>query len=97
MGGPNSERIITPMPKSLVQAIDDFRFTNRVASRAKTIRDLIELGLKAAKEKPKVGGATVNGTLDRLASPMPSEDDAAANVRPARERHTKRPAKAQAR
>ncbi len=44
----NSERIITPMPKSLVQVIDDFRFTNRVASRAEAIRQLIALGLKAA-------------------------------------------------
>jgi metal-responsive CopG/Arc/MetJ family transcriptional regulator len=48
MDEPNSERIITPMPKSLVQVIDDFRFTNRVASRAEAIRQLIALGLKAA-------------------------------------------------
>ena len=48
MTEPNSERIITPMPKSLVQVIDDFRFTNRVASRAEAIRQLIALGLKAA-------------------------------------------------
>jgi metal-responsive CopG/Arc/MetJ family transcriptional regulator len=49
MSEPNSERIITPMPKSLVQAIDDFRFGNRVASRAEAIRQLIELGLKTAQ------------------------------------------------
>ena len=49
MDEPNSERIITPMPKSLVQAIDDFRFGNRVASRAETIRQLIELGLRVAQ------------------------------------------------
>jgi metal-responsive CopG/Arc/MetJ family transcriptional regulator len=53
MDEPNSERIITPMSKSLVQAIDDFRFGNRVASRAEAIRQLIERGLRAAKaEKP---------------------------------------------
>ena len=51
MDEPNSERIITPMPKPLVQAIDDFRFGNRVASRAEAIRQLIELGLKAAKSE----------------------------------------------
>ena len=45
----NSERIITPMPKSLVTAIDDFRFTNRIASRAEAIRRLIEAGLKAGQ------------------------------------------------
>ncbi|MGC8526154.1 hypothetical protein [Acidiphilium sp.] len=44
-----SERIITPMPKSLVQAIDDYRFSERMPSRAEAIRRLLELGLKAAK------------------------------------------------
>lgn len=49
MDEPNSERVITPMPKSLVAAVDDFRFSNRVPSRAEAIRRLIELGLEAAK------------------------------------------------
>lgn len=47
MDEPNSERIITPMSKSLVAAIDDFRFAQRVPSRAEAIRQLIEAGLKA--------------------------------------------------
>ena len=47
----NSERVITPMPPSLVTAIDDFRFANRVPSRAEAIRRLIELGLEAANRK----------------------------------------------
>jgi hypothetical protein len=47
----NSERVITPMPPSLVTAIDDFRFANRVPSRAEAIRRLIELGLEATKRK----------------------------------------------
>ena len=51
----NSERIITPMPKSLVEAIDDFRFSNRVASRSEAIRQLIALGLEAAKKREKRG------------------------------------------
>jgi metal-responsive CopG/Arc/MetJ family transcriptional regulator len=40
-------RIITPMPTQMVQAIDDYRFTARLASRAEAIRRLIEAGLKA--------------------------------------------------
>lgn len=54
-----------------VQAIDDWRFTNRVASRSEAIRRLIELGLEGAKEP-------------RLASAVPAEEgvfDAAKRVR----------------
>lgn len=51
----NSERIITPMSKSLVEAIDDFRFANRVASRSEAIRQLISMGLEAAKSQQKRG------------------------------------------
>ncbi|MCW4589619.1 ribbon-helix-helix domain-containing protein [Gluconacetobacter entanii] len=47
----NSERIITPMPKSLVQAIDDFRFSERMPSRAEAIRRLILLGLDAVHQE----------------------------------------------
>jgi len=43
----NSERIITPMPPSLVKAIDDYRFAHRIASRAEAIRQLIARGLDA--------------------------------------------------
>jgi metal-responsive CopG/Arc/MetJ family transcriptional regulator len=49
----NTERIITPMSKSLVEAIDDFRFSNRVASRSEAIRQLIAMGLEAAKKREK--------------------------------------------
>jgi hypothetical protein len=45
----NSERIITPMTKSLVAAIDDYRFANRLASRAEAVRTLIQRGLDAEK------------------------------------------------
>lgn len=47
---PNSERIITPISPSLLQAIDDYRFANRSPSRAHAIRRLIELGLNVARE-----------------------------------------------
>ena len=48
MDEPNSERIITPMPKSLVTAIDDYRFANRIESRAEAVRRLIQAGLGTA-------------------------------------------------
>lgn len=57
----NSERIITPMPPSLVRAIEDFRFAQRVQSRAEAIRRLIELGLQAAGDRARAS--------DKRASP----------------------------
>jgi metal-responsive CopG/Arc/MetJ family transcriptional regulator len=54
----NSERIITPMPPSLVKAIDDFRYEQRIPSRSEAVRRLIGLGLEAAGKPPrKVGKA----------------------------------------
>lgn len=41
----NSERVITPMPKSLVEKIDDYRFKERIPSRAGAIRQLVEKAL----------------------------------------------------
>jgi metal-responsive CopG/Arc/MetJ family transcriptional regulator len=53
MSEQNSERVITPMPPSLVRAIDDFRYKMRIPSRAEAIRQLIEAGLQVQKgEKP---------------------------------------------
>ncbi len=49
MSEQNSERIITPMPPSLMVAIDDYRFKNRHPSRSEAIRRLIELGLEASR------------------------------------------------
>jgi hypothetical protein len=45
-------RIITPIPSKLLERIDDYRFSQRLPSRAAAIRDLIEAGL-AVKEKRK--------------------------------------------
>lgn len=53
MADEKDPRIITPMPQVLVEAIDDYRFANRCASRSETIRRLIELGLDAAKQKER--------------------------------------------
>ncbi len=41
------------MPDELVQRIQDYRFENRIASEAEAIRRLIELGLDAAKKRPR--------------------------------------------
>ena len=46
-------RIITPIPRALLQAIDDYRFDQRLASRAEAIRQLIDLGLKAVEKDQK--------------------------------------------
>ena len=43
-------RIITPMPKALVAKIDDYRFQNRIPSRAEAIRRLVEAGLSASAD-----------------------------------------------
>lgn len=43
-------RVITPMPQSLLDQIDDYRFKHRVASRAEAIRQLIQKGLANAEE-----------------------------------------------
>jgi hypothetical protein len=45
---PNPERIAIPMPPDLINRIDEYRWRNRLPSRAAAIRQLIEAGL--AKE-----------------------------------------------
>jgi len=45
-------KIILVMDDDLIRRIDDFRFDNRAPSRSEAIRQLIELGLKAAKKSP---------------------------------------------
>jgi metal-responsive CopG/Arc/MetJ family transcriptional regulator len=47
MAEPQDTRIITPMPSSLVAKIDDYRFRERLPSRAAAIRTLVEKGLNA--------------------------------------------------
>jgi metal-responsive CopG/Arc/MetJ family transcriptional regulator len=42
-------RIIIPIPPKLLQQIDDFRWQNRIPSRAEAIRLLVKEGLKAKK------------------------------------------------
>lgn len=45
-------RVITPIPQTLLDQIDDYRFQQRVPSRAEAIRQLIVAGLEAIKTKP---------------------------------------------
>lgn len=42
-------RIIIPMPKKLVAQIDDYRWANRIPSRAEAIRQLVRKGLRSPK------------------------------------------------
>ena len=48
---PQPERIAIPMPPDLIKTIDDYRWANRLPSRAAAIRQLIEIGL--ANPEPK--------------------------------------------
>lgn len=49
----SDDRIVTPMPRQLVERIDDFRFSRRLHSRAEAIRQLIEAGLKNPPSQAK--------------------------------------------
>ena len=42
-------RVIIPIPPKLLQQIDDYRWANRIHSRAEAIRLLVKEGLKAKK------------------------------------------------
>ena len=42
-------RVIIPMPDELLNRIEDYRFANRIPSRAETVRQLLEIAL-ATKE-----------------------------------------------
>jgi hypothetical protein len=46
-----SERATTMMTPSELRAVDDWSFQNRVRSRGKAVRRLIELGLDAAGQQ----------------------------------------------
>jgi hypothetical protein len=51
-----SERVTTMMTPAEVKAVDDWSFAHRIRSRGEAIRQLIQLGLEAAKRsgaKPK--------------------------------------------
>ena len=41
-------RVIVPIPKELIKQIDEYRWANRIPSRAEAIRQLVKLGLQHA-------------------------------------------------
>jgi metal-responsive CopG/Arc/MetJ family transcriptional regulator len=45
----NMTRKLVSLPHTMVQAIDDFRFQERIRTESEAIRRLIELGLATAK------------------------------------------------
>ena len=47
---PEEPRVIVPMPKDLIAQIDEYRWANRLPSRAEAIRQLVKEGLRAAKK-----------------------------------------------
>jgi hypothetical protein len=53
MNEPSSERIVTPMPNSLVNAIDDYRYSARIPSHAEAIRQLRDAALKAPWQRKR--------------------------------------------
>jgi metal-responsive CopG/Arc/MetJ family transcriptional regulator len=45
------ERVAIPMPAELIAQIDDYRWANRLPSRAEAIRQLIKEGLRKEAKK----------------------------------------------
>ncbi len=48
-----SERVPVMFEPSLLRRVDDYRFDNRMGSRAKALRQLVEVGLKKETETKK--------------------------------------------
>jgi len=48
---PDPRLIVVPMPQELIDQIDDYRWANRIPSRAEAIRQLVKEGLEAKKPK----------------------------------------------
>ncbi len=47
------QKLIIQVSKELIDKIDDYRFANRVNSRAEAVRQLIEMGIAGQKKEPK--------------------------------------------
>lgn len=51
---PDTTRVTIPVPRDLLHRVDEHRFSNRIASRAAAIRELLEAALAVkVKDKPK--------------------------------------------
>lgn len=66
-GSNGDPRIITPMSRELVDAIDEYRFENRLPSRAEAIRSLIELALQTIAQQQDFEG---KGSPRRAVNPL---------------------------
>ncbi len=62
------KRKMVSVPADLAQAIEDYRFANRMKTEAEAIRRLIELGLGKAPASVPPGGSTP-GSTRKPASP----------------------------
>jgi hypothetical protein len=51
--GSLSERTIVPISKAMLEEVDDWRYANRVPSKAEAMRRLIRAGLDATKTKSR--------------------------------------------
>lgn len=51
MSDSRKDRLITPMPRSLIEQINDYRFATRCESKSEAVRRLIEAGLRAERAK----------------------------------------------
>jgi hypothetical protein len=47
------ERVITPMPATMVKAIAEYRFDARCDTKSEAVRRLIEIGLKTEARRLK--------------------------------------------
>jgi hypothetical protein len=46
-------QILLTLDDKLLKRIDDYRYENRIPARSEAVRQLIEVGLKKQKKKPK--------------------------------------------
>lgn len=68
-------RKLVSLPAGLAQAIEDFRFENRIGSESEAIRRLIEAGLSASKKRgPSSDGGAGGKSKPRATKPSSSPD-----------------------
>lgn len=55
---PKSERFVLMMEPSIIEAIDDWGFSNRVRTRSEAIRRLVRKGMEATQAETKKADVT---------------------------------------
>ena len=66
------KRIMVSLPLKLAEAVDDYRFKNRLKSDAAVLRRLIELGLGKAPTSAPLGGSAPRSTRKPAATAKPA-------------------------